>query len=120
MVQNIDYAPTILAAAGIKIPKEVQGKSLLPLLKSKAPRDWRKSILYTYYGKDIHAVISHRGVRNARYKLIEFYTTGEWEFYDLHKDPLEMNSEYDNPVYGKVISDMKRELKRLMAEYQLG
>jgi len=120
MVQNIDYAPTILDAAAIKIPTEVQGKSLLPLLKGKAPRDWRKSILYTYYGKDIHAVISHRGVRNARYKLIEFYTKGEWEFYDLHKDPLEMNSEYDNPEYGKIISDMKRELKRLMAEYRLG
>jgi len=120
MVQNIDYAPTILEAAGIKIPKEVQGKSLLPLLKGKTPKDWRKSILYTYYGKDIHAVISHRGIRSERYKLIEFYTKGEWEFYDLHKDPLEMNSEYNNPQYEKIISDMKRELKKLMEEYQLG
>jgi len=120
MVQNIDYAPTILEAAGIDIPHEVQGKSLLPLLKGKTPRDWRKSVLYTYYGKDIHAVISHRGVRTARYKLIEFYTKGEWEFYDLQNDPLEMNSEYNNPKYEKIVSDMKRELKRLMAEYQLG
>ena len=120
LVQNIDYAPTILRAAGIRIPKEVQGKSLVPLLKGKTPRNWRESILYTYYGKDIHAVISHRGVRNARHKLIEFYTKGEWEFYDLQKDPLEMNSEYDNPAYKRIIGDMKQELKKLMAEYRLG
>lgn len=120
MVQNIDYAPTILEAAGITIPKEVQGKSLRPLLKGKTPKDWRESILYTYYGKDIHAVISHRGVRNTRYKLIEFYTKGEWEFYDLHKDPLEMNSAYNNAEYEEIISDMKQELKKLMTEYQLG
>jgi len=119
LVHSYRYAPTIFEAAGIKSPKEVQGKSLLPLLKGKIPEDWRKSILYTYYGKDIHAVISHRGVRNARYKLIEFYTKGEWESYDLHKDPLEMNSEYNNPKYEEIISDMERELKKLMAEYKL-
>ncbi|MCD6395858.1 MAG: sulfatase [Planctomycetes bacterium] len=119
MVQNIDYAPTILEAAGIKVPREVQGKSLLPLLKGKRPKNWRKSILYTYYGRGAHAVTSHRGVRNERYKLIEFHTKGEWEFYDLRKDPLEMNSDYNNPRYEKIISDMKQELKKLMAKYQL-
>ena len=62
----------------------------------------------------------HRGVRNDRYKLIEFYTKGEWEFYDLQTDPLEMKSEYDNPRYGKIIGEMKRELKRLMGQYRLG
>jgi arylsulfatase A-like enzyme len=119
LVQNIDYAPTILEAAGIKVPKEVQGQSLVPLLKGERPKDWRKSILYTYYGRGAHAVKSHRGVRNERYKLIEFHTKGEWEFYDLQEDPLEMNSDYDNPKYEKIISDMKQELKKLMANYQL-
>jgi len=119
MVQNIDYAPTILEAAGIKTPEQVQGKSLVPLLKGKTPEDWRKSILYTYYGRGAHAVTSHRGVRNERYKLIEFHTKGEWEFYDLDKDPLEMKSEYNNPKYAKIISGMKQELKKLMADYKL-
>ena len=119
MVQNIDYAPTILEAAGIETPTEIQGESLVPLLKSKTPKDWRKSILYTYYGKDIHAVISHRGIRTERYKLIEFYTKGEWEFYDLQKDPLEMNSKYNNPNYAQIISEMKHQLRKLMTNYQL-
>jgi arylsulfatase A-like enzyme len=119
MVQNIDYAPTILEAAGVTPPGEVQGVSLVPLLKGEIPKDWRKSILYTYYEEGIHAVACHRGVRNERYKLIEFYTKGEWEFYDLHRDSLEMNSQYDNPKYAKVINDMKQELRKLMINYQL-
>jgi arylsulfatase A-like enzyme len=119
MVQNIDYAPTLLEAAGIEVPQQVQGVSLVPLLKGKSPKEWRKSILYTYYGEEIHAVAAHRGVRNKRYKLIEFYTKGEWEFYDLQKDPLEMNSQYSNPRYEKIIRDMKQMLKTLMADYQI-
>jgi arylsulfatase A-like enzyme len=119
MVQNIDYAPTILEAAGIKVLQEIQGRSLVPLLKGSTLTDWRKSILYTYYGKDIHAVISHRGIRTEHFKLIEFYTKGEWEFYDLLKDPLEMKSEYNNPEYENRIRNMKHELKTLMQIYQL-
>ena len=119
MVQNIDYAPTLLEAAGINVPQEVQGNSLMPLLQGKSPKDWRNSILYTYYEKGIHAVAPHRGVRNKRYKLIEFYTNSEWEFYDLQKDPLEMKSEYSNPKYERMIVDMKQELKNLIVNYQL-
>ncbi|MDP8244891.1 MAG: sulfatase [Candidatus Hinthialibacter antarcticus] len=119
IVQNIDYASTILEAAGATIPDEVQGESLVPLLKGETPDDWRNSLLYTYYEIGVHAVAQHRGVRNARYKLIEFYTTGEWEFFDLQKDPLEMKSEYNNPDYASIISEMKHELKRLMNEYEL-
>jgi arylsulfatase A-like enzyme len=119
MVQNIDYAPTLLEAAGLRIPQDVQGESFLPILQGDKPRNWRESILYTYYEKGTHAVAPHRGVRSKRYKLIEFYNKGEWEFYDLQKDPLEMNSEYDNPEYQQIISELKKELKRLMAHYKL-
>jgi len=119
LVQNIDYAPTLLQAAGIRIPPETQGESLVPLLKGNSPDNWRKSILYTYYGRGAHAVASHRGVRNDRYKLIHFHTKDEWEFFDLEKDPLEMKSEYDNPQYAEIIDGMKRELNRLMAEFEL-
>jgi hypothetical protein len=59
------------------------------------------------HGKDIHGVISHRGVPDARYKPIEFYTKGERKFYHLYKDPLEMNGEDNNPRYKKIMSDMK-------------
>lgn len=119
MVQNIDYAPTLLEAAGAAAPPEVQGRSLVPLLKGNHPKNWRNSILYTYYEENIHAVTRHRGVRNNRFKLIEFYTKNEWEFYDLQNDPLEMRNECGNPDYRKIIADMKAELRRLMQKYQL-
>ena len=119
MVQNIDYAPTLLDISGIDSLEPIQGKSLVPLLKGEHPKDWRTSILYTYYEEGIHSVAPHRGIRNEQYKLIEFYGKGEWEFYDLKKDPLEMKSEYDNPEYEEIISDMKRELKKLMDGYKL-
>ncbi len=119
LVQNIDYAPTLLEAAGIGIAPEIQGESLVLLLKGESPENWRDSILYTYYGRGAHAVASHRGVRNDRYKLIHFHTKDEWEFFDLKKDPLEMKSEYGNPPYSEIIGSMKRELSRLMAESDL-
>jgi arylsulfatase A-like enzyme len=119
MVQNIDYAPTFLDAAGLDVPVEVQGTSLVPLLKGRRPQDWRTDILYTYYEEGIHRVSRHRGIRNARYKLIEFDSRDEWEFYDLKNDPLEMKNEYNNPRYHKRIIRMKQELKKLMQQYKL-
>ena len=38
MVQNIDYAPTFLELAGVKVPEDIQGESLLPLLKERSLR----------------------------------------------------------------------------------
>ena len=46
MVQNLDYAETFLEAAGVEIPNDMQGHSLIPLLKGQKPKDWRDSIYY--------------------------------------------------------------------------
>jgi arylsulfatase A-like enzyme len=119
MVQNIDYAPTFLEVAGVHVPGQVQGKSLVPLLKGKRPNAWRNSILYTYYEEGIHNVPRHRGIRNERYKLIEFYANETWEFYDLKNDPQEMKNQYSNPQYQQTITAMKQQLKELMKHYRL-
>ncbi len=44
LIQNLDYAQTFLELAGAKIPEDMQGKSLVPLLKGNTAKDWRKSI----------------------------------------------------------------------------
>lgn len=46
MVQNIDYAPTFLELAGVAVPDDIQGVSLLPLLRGEHPAGWRRSLYY--------------------------------------------------------------------------
>lgn len=119
MVQNIDYAPTLLDLAGLEIPEKMQGTSLVPLFGGMIPENWRKSIYYHYYEHGGHGVPRHEGVRNQRYKLINYYTDNVWEFFDLEKDPDEMFSVYNDPAYDENIQKMKEELLRLRVYYEV-
>lgn len=118
-VQNIDFAPTLLQAAGTEIPAEMQGRSFIPLLDGEAPGDWRNSIYYHYYDHGIHGVPRHDGVRTDRYKLIHFYTDNAWELYDLSNDPNEVNNLYGNKEYDDVTAELKKELDRLRNYYEV-
>ena len=118
LVQNLDYASTFLDAAGVEIPADLQGRSLVPLLKGEHPSDWRDAIYYHYYEyPSVHMVARHRGVRTDRFKLIHFYQFDEWEFYDLEADPMELRSQYDNPVYAKEVAALKERLEQLKTQY---
>ena len=119
MVQNIDYTPTFLELAGAEIPEDIQGVSLLPLLKGEHPKDWRKSLYYHYYEyTDEHMVKKHYGVRNERYKLIHFYNDIDvWELYDLQEDPTEMHNLYGQSGYEEVTKEMMQELLKLQEQY---
>ena len=119
LVQNLDFAPTFLDYAGVKVPSDMQGRSLRPILKGKTPRNWRKSVYYHYYEYPaVHSVKRHYGLRTDRYKLVHFYyDIDEWELYDLMKDPREMNNVYDDPTYAKVVKDLHDELQRLRKQY---
>jgi arylsulfatase A-like enzyme len=120
MVQNLDYAPTFLDLEGTGIPADMQGRSLLPLLKGEKPADWRKAIYYHYYEyPSVHMVPRHYGIRTERYKLMHFYQFGdEWEFYDLEKDPDERQNQYHNPDLTTVIADVRGKLRDLQRFYE--
>ena len=119
MVQNIDYAPTFLDLAGAEIPSDIQGVSLLPLLKGEKPSDWRKSLYYHFYEYPAeHMVKRHYGVRTERYKLIHFYNDIDaWELYDLQEDPKEMNNLFGKEGYEEITMELKDELKKLQLQY---
>ena len=119
LVLNLDLAPTILQLAGVPIPEDVQGKSLVPLFQAEPGVPWRSSIYYHYYEypHGWHAVKKHNGVRTDRYKLIHFYDDIDaWELYDLQTDPHEMINLYEDPGHQEVVGQLKRELQKLRTQ----
>ena len=121
MIQNIDYAPTFLELAGVKAPKEVQGKSLVPVFRKSGEKlaGWTDSIYYAYWeNPGIHNVPRHDGVRTERYKIFYLPQTKEWQLYDLEKDPKEMNSVHDDADYAEVCTKMKERYTAKRKEYQ--
>ena len=121
MVQNIDYAPTFLQMAGVPIPADMQGQSLVPLLQEeKGPRKWRDALYYHFYEYPAeHMVKRHYGIRTERYKLIHFYNDIDtWELYDLQEDPSEMHNLYGHPDYKKIQKKLHKKLNELRKEYQ--
>ena len=119
LVQNIDYGPTILDLAGISLPEDMHGISMLPLLKGEHPVNWRKALYYHFYEYPAeHMVKRHYGVRTERYKLIHFYNDIDvWELYDLKNDPAEMYNIYGQPGTEEVTAELKTTLLDLQQQY---
>jgi len=109
---NIDFGPTILDYAGVKIPAPMQGVSLRPLLRGQVPDGWRTGIFYAYYAR----APMHWGIRTQRYKLIHFPHTDEFEFYDLKFDPREMRNVASDPDQRTTIATTEEQLKTLMKQ----
>lgn len=117
MILNVDFAPTLLAAAGLRVPADMQGRSFLPLLSGQTPKDWRTSMYYRYYHyPQHHRVQPHYGLRTTRYKLIYFNKLDQWELFDLQKDPRELKNVYGDPAYAETLKQLKDELYRLKKE----
>jgi arylsulfatase A-like enzyme len=118
MVLNLDMAPTLLDIAGLAVPAEMQGKSMLPLAEGKANVEWRKDWLYEYYEyPGFENVKPCRGVRTERYKFVDFFVEPEeFELYDLKADPDEKNNLYGKPGYEELTAHMKERLAALRAE----
>lgn len=133
LINNTDFAPTLIDIAGGSTPEYMQGKSFKSVIETgNEPNNWRQSTYYRYWMHmaSRHANPAHFGIRTKDYKLIFYYgryykpgtksdnwgrydfnTPVAWEFYDLKKDPKEMQNEYRNKKYKKIISKLKKELK---------
>jgi arylsulfatase A-like enzyme len=114
MALNVDFAPTFLEAAGVRVPAELQGRSLLPVLRGKTPADWRSSMYYRYYhDPGDHNTRAHYGVRTATHKLIYFWKKDQWELFDLVRDSNELHNLYGQPGQEELTRTLKAELQRL-------
>ena len=121
IVSNLDFPETFLDVAGVAIPADMQGRSLIPVLEGKTPSDWRKSFYYHYYEyPGTHMVKKHEGVYDGRFKLIHFYDdVDEWELYDLEKDPNELLNVYSKPENAQEVARLAAELERLKTELKV-
>jgi arylsulfatase A-like enzyme len=122
IVSNLDFGETFLDAAGLKVPDDMQGRSLKPILEGNTPADWRKAFYYHYYEfPKPHHVRPHYGIVTDRYKLIRFYKpdVDYWELFDREKDPLELKSFYGDPEYAKVTADLMTQLTQLRKDLKV-
>ncbi|AOW10564.1 sulfatase family protein [Flavobacterium gilvum] len=118
IVQNVDFAPTLLDFANVTIPSDVQGDSFLSLLKKDVTKKWRDYSYYHYYEWGEHSVVPHFGVKTKQYKLIRFYKIHDaWELYDLSKDPSEMNNIYGKKGLEKTTVMLKQKLIDAIKKY---
>jgi len=88
MVLNIDVAPTFLEAAGVPVPEDMEGASLLPILRS-ASAPGREAFLYEYFKDFPYRIPPTQGVRTEKYMYIEYEGRRKPELYDMRKDPLQ-------------------------------
>jgi arylsulfatase A-like enzyme len=117
IVTNIDFAPTFLEIADAPKPDQMQGSSFLGNLEGRTPVDWRKDCYLRYYVEGgEHATAAWYGVRTRTDKLMFYYKRGEWEYFDLVKDPEELENGYSNPAYEERIAFLKTRLGELRAE----
>jgi arylsulfatase A-like enzyme len=124
LIQNIDFAPTILDLAGIEIPEDMDGVSIIPILKNEKNIKWRDALYYEFYDYPaVGLVRPHYGIRTDRYKLIHWKSRGEgnekgvdfnhWELYDLKKDPSETNNIYGKTEYRKIQKELQDKLNNM-------
>lgn len=121
IVSLLDFAQTFLDIAGVEIPGEMQGRSLVPLCRGETPADWRTSLYYHYYEFPVpHRVRPHYGIVTDRYKLVHYYKpdVDDWELLDRQQDPLETKNFYRDPAYAPVVKELHAELERLRHEVQ--
>ncbi|MEM0965794.1 MAG: sulfatase [Verrucomicrobiota bacterium] len=140
LINNTDFAPTMIDLAGGAVPEYMQGKSFARTLVGLPEEDWRTATYYRYWMHMIHHwVPAHFGIRTEDHKLIFYYgknyrdesefgdfywgtpeseydgylgpTPVAWEFYDLRNDPHEQVNQYGNPEYAPIIARLKQTLE---------
>lgn len=117
LTQNIDFAPTLLSAAGVPVPEDMQGISLLPVLKNPLAELPRKVLYYSYHDELGGHVPMHEGIRTQRYKLIYFPGDERWELYDISTDPLEEADLAGDPLYAQLLVRMKEVFQEVRESY---
>jgi len=141
MISNIDLLPTLLEFVGAEIPKNIEGKSFLPVLKD-TNLPFRREIFTEKNYHDFYDPM--RSVRTREFKYIRNFEPSQYlyqmpidierslsgqdlkdkikiqrakeEFYDLKEDPLEYNNLAYNPAYNDALLKLRQSLQNWMKD----
>lgn len=117
VVANIDIAPTVMEAMGLKKPAHMDGQSFLPLAQGKSI-PWREDFLYVYYWEQNYPQTpTHFSLRGERYKYTTYY--GLWdsdELFDIRADPMEQKNLIHDPAFESIKAQMQEKLYAMMEE----
>ena len=129
ILENIDFAPTLIDLGGGTVPDIMQGVSFKSILNTgRTPKDWKKTAYYHYpLHMAHHYNPAHIGIRTEDYKLLFFYGASEksdspttppgWELYDLKNDPKEDINVYNDPKYKTIVEMLKTDLQSIRKKY---
>ena len=110
MVINNDFAPTMADLAGVRPTRTVDGRSFAPLLRGNRPL-WRTAFLVENPTGEV--VPPYRAVRtDDRKKMVQYYTKGVREVYDLRSDPMELKNIQD-AMPKKAVSRLQKRINAL-------
>ncbi len=113
MILNVDFAPTMLALAGVPVPPVMQGRSLVPHLKGEPPKDWRTEFFYEHHSVAAR-IPKSEGVRTERWKYLRWIaeTPVKEELYDLQTDPLEEHNLLNDPKHTTLLAELRGKWER--------
>jgi arylsulfatase A-like enzyme len=112
MVLNIDVAPTILEAAGVAVPADMDGQSLLQQIQSGAAKG-RKAMMLEFWRYYPEPTPTYTGVRTERYKYVRFEKGRKPWIFDLKEDPSEGKNLYGTPRGDRLEPQLKTLLEKL-------
>ncbi|XP_032223027.1 N-acetylglucosamine-6-sulfatase [Nematostella vectensis] len=136
-VVSIDLAPTVIELAGGKAPSSMDGRSLLPLLNAKGAVEWRSDFLVEHLGEGHGSIDGCPALDpgmadctpncvcedswNNTYSCVRTLTTSRdfmfcefrdseafVEFYDLNKDPAQLNNMVETADHKELLAQQKR------------
>ena len=118
LAQNVDLRPTFSRLGGAKVPRSVDGRSLVSLFHGKRVKRWRKAVLIEHHGPDLRGPdrqsdnpTTYEAIRLKDAVYVE-YRGGDREYYNLSRDPNELHNTY-NQLSRRKRAGLHRMLRRL-------
>ena len=116
---NLDLAPTVVDAARLPVPAEMQGRSWAPLLgglgRARAAAAWREDFRYEYFEDYPYQVPAHDALRTDRWLYVEYERGFSPALYDIEADPRTQDDLAGTSVFAREAPTLAARLRELRA-----